>query len=199
MRLYTRTGDDGTTGMFGGGRVPKDHPRIEACGNVDELNAAIGLVIAAIDGTGGAAASSKGKDAISSILKQLQPRLFDLGADLATPLGTAHEGKTVRIGRDHITQAEQWIDQIDDGNDPMKAFVMPGGTELAARLHLARTICRRAERSMIPLLNADEPMSPDALKFINRVSDLLFAMARLANKHAGVPDVKWEPHTQSSH
>lgn len=186
MPLYTRTGDDGSTGLFGGGRVGKDHPRIEAYGTVDELNSAIGLAAAACD------PRRPVHKSMLDIFKQLQSRLFDIGADLATPRGSKHESKISRINADHIAESERWIDQIDGGNDPMKTFVLPGGTELAARLHLARTICRRAERLMVALGRA-EPVTPEAIIYINRVSDLLFAMARRANKDAGVPDVPWIP------
>jgi cob(I)alamin adenosyltransferase len=193
-RLYTRSGDDGTTGLFGGGRVPKDHPRVEAYGCVDELNAAIGLAAAEIGHLRETAsdASTGFLDLLQHIFADLQSRLFDIGADLATPEGAKHEAKIVRIGDAHVTEVEGWIDEIDSGNLPMKSFVMPGGTELAARLHVARTICRRAERAMIHLRHA-EPVSEGAIVYINRVSDLLFAMARRANKEAGVADVPWTP------
>jgi cob(I)alamin adenosyltransferase len=198
-RLYTRSGDDGTTGLFGGGRVPKDHPRVEAYGCVDELNAAIGLAAAEV-GRLRETARGNGRaffDLLLHVFADLQSRLFDIGADLATPEGAKHEAKIMRIGDEHVAEVEGWIDEIDSGNLPMKSFVMPGGTELAARLHLARTICRRAERAMIHLRHA-EPVSAGgvsegAIVYINRVSDLLFAMARRANKEAGVADVPWTP------
>jgi cob(I)alamin adenosyltransferase len=129
-------------------------------------------------------------DLARQILAQLPSRLFDIGADLATPGGSKHESKVMRINNAHIAEAERWIDEVDAGNAPMKSFVLPGGTELAARLHLARTICRRAERSMVRLQQG-EPITPAALIYINRVADLLFAMARRANADAAVPDVPW--------
>lgn len=186
MKLYTKTGDDGTTGLFGGQRVSKDHPRVEAYGTVDELNAAIGLAAAACDLRRSLHAR------LLEIFAQLQSRLFDIGADLATPEGDKHEKKIQRIGEHHVEEAERWIDEIDDGNSPMKSFVMPGGTELASRLHVARTVCRRAERLMVGLSHA-EPISAAAIVYVNRVSDLLFAMARRVNKDAGVADVPWVP------
>ena len=219
MKLYTRTGDDGTTGLFGGQRVPKDHPRVAAYGDIDELNAALGLVASEVSRlmeTSGKSrltsrqlppnrpdASSARKAGVDSapdsfahraheILTQLQSRLFDIGADLATPGGSKHESKVMRINDAHILEAERWIDEVDAGNAPMKSFVLPGGTELAARLHMARTICRRAERAMVHLQRS-ESITPAAMIYINRVADLLFAMARRANTDAGVPDVPWMP------
>jgi cob(I)alamin adenosyltransferase len=193
-RLYTRSGDDGTTGLYGSGRVNKDHPRVEAYGAVDELNAAIGLAAAEVDRVRNTAAGKTRTllDLLGHIFADLQSRLFDIGADLATPEGAKHEAKILRIGDEQVAEVERWIDEIDAGSPPMKSFVMPGGTELAARLHLARTICRRAERAMIHLRNS-EPVSPGAIVYVNRVSDMLFAMARRANKEAGVDDVPWTP------
>lgn len=186
MKLYTRTGDDGTTGLFGGGRVSKDHPRVEAYGTVDELNASIGAAAAACD------PAIPLHQRMLIIFRELQSRLFDIGADLATPQGNKHEAKILRMTDQHIAEVEQWIDEIDAGNTPMKHFVLPGGTELAARLHLARTICRRAERKMVRLSHS-ESVNADAIVYVNRVSDLLFAMARRANREANVPDVPWTP------
>jgi len=184
--LYTRSGDDGTTGLFGGGRVPKDSPRVTAYGTVDEMNAALGLAAAALDDTRPLHVR------LAEIIAQLQSRLFDIGADLATPEGNKHESKIARIEQSHVREAEQWIDEIDDANAPMTHFIMPGGTDLAARLHLARVICRRAERCMVTLSHA-ENVSVHAIVYVNRVSDLLFAMARAANRDADVADVPWIP------
>jgi cob(I)alamin adenosyltransferase len=186
MKLYTRTGDDGTTGLFGGQRVSKDHPRVAAYGTVDELNATLGLAAAACD------PQRPLHTSLLDIFAQLQSRLFDIGADLATPEGAKHESKITRITDEHVKEVERWIDEIDGGNKPMKSFIMPGGTELAARLHLARTVCRRAERSMIALSHT-EPVGDGAVVYVNRVSDLLFAMARRVNREAGVEDVPWVP------
>jgi len=196
MKLYTRTGDDGTTGLFGGGRVSKDHPRVEAYGTVDELNAAIGLAAACVADVQRSKTTTGGMANLATLLLQifseLQSRLFDIGADLATPEGSKQEAKILRISEEHVAEAEKWIDEIDGGNAPMKSFVLPGGSELAARLHVARTVCRRAERLMIHL-NHSEPVSPGAIVYVNRVSDLLFAMARRVNKELGVSDVPWVP------
>lgn len=196
MKLYTRTGDDGTTGLFGGGRVSKDHPRVEAYGTVDELNAALGLAAACVADLHRSRTSTTDMVILASLLlsifSELQSRLFDIGADLATPEGSKQEAKILRISEEHVAEAERWIDEIDGGNAPMKSFVLPGGSELAARLHLARTVCRRAERLMIHLSHS-EPVSAGAIVYINRVSDLLFAMARRVNKELGAPDVPWVP------
>lgn len=186
MKLYTRTGDDGTTGLFGGQRVSKDHPRVAAYGTVDELNACIGLAAAVCN------ANDELHRQFLNIFSELQSRLFDIGADLATPEGDKHEAKVLRISEEHVQEVEKWIDAIDAGNEKMKSFVLPGGSDLAARLHLARTVCRRAERMMITVGHS-EPVSDGAVVYVNRVSDLLFAMARRANVHANVADVPWVP------
>jgi len=186
MKLYTRTGDDGTTGLFSGARVSKDHPRIEAYGTVDELNSTLGLAAAACD------VERPFEKRLHEIIGQLQSRLFDIGADLATPEGSRNEAKIVRVDATQVAEAEQFIDEIDGANPPMRHFVMPGGTELAARLHLARTVCRRAERLMITLSHT-EPVGSPAIHYVNRVSDLLFAAARRANHERGVADIPWLP------
>lgn len=186
MKLYTRTGDDGTTALFGGQRVSKDHPRVAAYGTVDELNACLGLAAAACDADNALHAE------FLTIFAELQSRLFDIGADLATPEGDKHEAKVMRITDEHVREVEKWIDAMEQGNAAMKSFVLPGGSELAARLHLARTVCRRAERMMITL-GHNEPVSDGAAVYVNRVSDLLFAMARRANADTNVPDVPWVP------
>ncbi len=191
MKLYTRTGDDGSTGLFGGGRVQKDHPRVEAYGNVDELNACIGWVRAIPAPAAGPVAGTPFFKRLSEILAQLQSRLFDLGADLATPPDSKHEDKVKRMTAAHVVEAEGWIDEVDAENSPIEVFILPGGTELAARLHIARTVCRRAERSMVHLAEA-ESVNPHTITYVNRISDMLFAMARRANKEAGVADVAWQ-------
>ena len=159
--------------------------RVEAYGSVDELNAQIGLAAAAPPPPGDFA------DLLAEILTALQNRLFDLGADLATPHDSPHASKVRRVKESDVTQAEGWIDAVEAGNDPMDQFVLPGGTELAARLHAARTACRRAERRVVNLSRSG-PVNEHAVKLLNRVGDLLFALARRANKAAGVPDVPWE-------
>lgn len=181
MKIYTRTGDDGDTALFGGGRVPKAHARVEAYGTVDELNAVIGLAIAQTD-----------DEQIRTRLQTVQHDLFSLGADLATP--PPRDGRrrpsTPELPVDRVAEMEAWIDEADDELAPLKAFVLPGGTAGAAALHLARTVCRRAEREVVRLASA-EPVSEAVVPYLNRLSDLMFTFARLENHRAGVPDVEW--------
>ena len=193
MKLYTRTGDDGQTGLFGGDRVSKHHPRVEAYGSVDELNAALGVVASGLK----ACSDEVFAQLLGDMIPQIQSRLFDIGADLATPRGSKHEAKIVRIGAGPVQEMEEWIDAIDARNDPMTTFVLPGGTELAARLHLARTVCRRAERCMVSLSEHDD-VTAEAIIYINRLSDMLFAAARAANKVEGHPDTPWIPERPES-
>ena len=186
MKLYTRTGDDGTTGLFSGARVSKDHPRIEAYGTVDELNAVLGLVLSACD------RGHSFERRMHEVISALQSRLFDIGADLATPEGAKQQSRIHRIDDGDVTEAEGWIDEMDSANLPLRTFVMPAGTELAARLHLARTVCRRAERAIISL-GSIEPVGDPLLRYMNRLSDLFFAMARRANHERNIPDAPWTP------
>ncbi len=186
MDLYTRRGDDGSIDFFGGERTGKDHPRVEAYGTVDELNAWLGLAVTACDG----ARPLHGR--LAAILGEIQSRLFDVGADLATPADTPHRDKVPAVTADHVTEVERWIDEIDGGNQPMKNFVLPGGTALAARLHVARTVCRRAERRIV-VLTRMAVINPETVRYVNRLSDLFFAMARRSNADAELPDVPWVP------
>ncbi len=178
MKLYTKTGDDGSTGLIGGARVPKDDLRVAAYGEVDEANAAIGLA---------AVACSAGP--IAAQLCVIQETLFTVGAELANP---GSRVKTPAVGAAHITQLERWIDEACAAVAPLENFVLPGGSEAAARLHLARTTCRRAERLTVTLARS-QPVDALVIVYLNRLSDLLFAQARLANHLAGVPDVPWRP------
>ena len=177
MKIYTKTGDDGDTGLFGGPRVRKDHPRIEAYGTVDELNAVLGL----------ARTQSLPTD-VDVLLERVQNELFDLGAELATPEPTKF-GMTA-IGDEQSSRLETAIDQYEAELEPLKQFILPGGTPLAAQLHLARTVCRRAERRVTAL---SEHVSVDAriVKYLNRLADLLFVAARWANHRAGVTETTW--------
>ncbi|MCH2147672.1 MAG: cob(I)yrinic acid a,c-diamide adenosyltransferase [Phycisphaerales bacterium] len=168
MPLYTKTGDDGSTGLFGGGRILKNDVRMHAVGDVDETNAAIGSVH-------------------DESLNPLQSLLFDVGADLATPVDNEH---VRRIDEEDIASLEAWIDKADSQNDKLNAFVLPGGSTRAASLHLARAVCRRAERSIVSL-HRQGGCSLHILILINRLSDLLFALARLANKEEGIQDTPW--------
>ena len=189
MKLYTRRGDKGQTDLFGGQRVPKHHLRVEAYGTVDELNACVGLALVH--------AQSAGPASVARPLETIQSRLFEIGADLATPREAAavndeaDEGAMVpRVNPEQIEELEGWIDASSEAAAPMKTFVLPGGTELSARLHVARTVCRRAERLVVHLAE-HEPVGDRVGIYLNRLSDLLFAMAREANAAAGVPDVPW--------
>lgn len=181
MRLYTRSGDDGTTGLFGGQRVSKDHPRVVAYGEADALNAALGCAVAICD-----------EPSLTRVLEMLQDGCFRLGADLATPPGSAHEDKVRRITGEDVEVMERSIDEVDGANVPLKTFILPGGGTLAARLHVARSEARRCERAMVALA-ASEPdsVSDTALQWVNRCSDLLFALARAANRLAGVEETPW--------
>ena len=179
-RIYTRTGDDGTTGLVDGSRLPKHHARLEAVGAVDEANCAIGLAIRDCDG------------AIAAYLERIQNDLFDLGADLATPgEDFAPSDMSLRMVAAQTDWLEQRIDAENAQLAPLTSFVLPGGSEAAARLHLARTAARRAERA-ITALAEQAPVNPQALAYINRLSDYLFVLARLAND-GGAGDVLWVP------
>lgn len=179
MKIYTRTGDDGKTGLLGPGRVDKDCPRIEAYGTVDELNAAIGL------------ARSLGlRSDDDMLLAAVQDDLFSVGAALADPdpAGKFHAAITAA----KIRRLEEAIDALVAELPPLDKFILPGGTHAAAQLHVARTICRRAERRVIRLSHIDgEHVSPEAIVYLNRLSDFLFVLGRAANKHMGVADVPW--------
>ncbi len=180
MKIYTKTGDDGETGLFAGPRVRKDDPRIEAYGTVDELNAVLGLLRCASP-----------PSEIDKLLARVQNDLFDLGAELATPDPKSRGTNLVR--QQHVDSLEKAIDQFEANLAPLKTFILPGGTPAAAWLHLARTVCRRAERRVVTL--SDDPnanLSPLVVIYLNRLSDLLFVLARAANQAAGVSDVKWE-------
>ena len=176
MKLYTRGGDQGETGLYGGARTSKTDSRIHAIGEVDETNASLGLAISTCE-----------PGELNDQLLALQCKLFDLGADLAT----VDPGQPRRIEQSHIDQLEKDIDAACDQLPAMKHFILPGGCELAARLHLVRTVCRRAERACVVLMNEDENISHGVI-YLNRLSDLLFALARLANQQAGVQDVPWQ-------
>ncbi|MGE0351622.1 MAG: cob(I)yrinic acid a,c-diamide adenosyltransferase [Gemmatimonadales bacterium] len=181
MKIYTRTGDSGETGLFGGGRVPKDHPRVAAYGDVDELNSAIGVVRATAP-----------EDTFDPLLQSIQRDLFSIGGHLATPdpekVRKALEKAELSPAR--IEEFERAIDEMDRELPPLRAFVLPAGTPRATALHLARTVCRRAERSVVRLAR-EAPVPELFLVYLNRLSDLLFALARLANHRDGSGDVTW--------
>ena len=179
MKIYTKTGDNGTTGLLGGTRVPKDHLRVAAYGDVDELNALLGLVKAQADGS------------LARLLGQIQRDLFALGAQLADPTARVARRKAkATVGAAHTRRLERAIDKAEAGLPALTAFILPGGTSLGAHLHLARTVCRRAERAVITL-NRDTPLDPRLLEYVNRLSDLLFVLARAANHAAGQGEDRW--------
>lgn len=177
MKIYTKTGDEGETGLWGGQRVPKDSVRVAAYGTVDECNAAIGL----------ARASGLPED-LDSDLERVQNQLFVLGADLATP---GDKARIERVSEEEVAFVEQAIDRIDGELPAMRQFILPGGTGAAAALHLARTICRRAERECVTLQRSEE-VNPQVAIYLNRLSDFLFVAARLANQRAGHEDIPWD-------
>lgn len=178
MKIYTKSGDDGTSGLLGEERRPKADPIFDALGSIDELNACLGL------------ACNEAYAELSVRLQEIQSRLFDLGAELAQVNKTGREIRSVET--EDVTELEADIDRSDSEVAPLRNFVLPGGTELAARLHLARTVCRRAEREVLRLAQGTE-IRREPLIYLNRLSDWLFAMARLANARANVPDQIWHP------
>lgn len=181
FRIYTRTGDKGQTGLFGGGRVRKDDPRVEAYGEVDELNAALGTAESAID-----------DPQLKTWIRQIQHELFVLGGELATPDPDAPKKQLIPLGDEQIQAMEALIDQIDAELLPLKHFILPGGHPGSAHLHLARTICRRTERRVLTFSDT-APVRPELIRYLNRLSDLLFVMARLVNHRAGQAEPIWDP------
>lgn len=182
MKIYTKTGDSGETGLWGGLRVAKDSLRVQAYGTVDECNAAIGVARAQAPDPG-----------LDQLLAQIQDHLFVVGADLATP---GESTAIPRVGPAEIAFIEQSIDALEGELEPLRQFVLPGGCASAAYLHLARTVCRRAERWVVTL-SREEPVNSDVQVYLNRLSDFLFVAARAANQRAGVPDVPWKSPRQS--
>jgi cob(I)alamin adenosyltransferase len=172
-KIYTRTGDDGTTGLGDGTRVAKDSPRVEAYGTVDELNSVVGLLLA----------YELPKD-IRDCLTQVQHRLFDLGGELCIP---GHQA----MNDEDVGALELILDKLNDKLTPLKEFILPGGSAAAAVCHVARTVCRRAERRVVALAQTEAVAAP-VLRYLNRLSDLLFVMARVLNQRAGASDVLWQ-------
>ncbi len=181
MKIYTRKGDTGQTSLFGGGRLSKDHPRVEAYGDVDELNAAVGL-----------ARCIESLPRIDEVLTPIQRDLFAIGSLLATPdleKMRKHMEKA-RIDEERIAELERAIDQADMELEPLRNFILPGGTPKAAALHVARTVCRRAERRVVHLAQ-DIELPALVITYLNRLSDLLFTLSRLANHQGGTGEVTW--------
>jgi len=192
MKLYTRTGDDGSTSLFDGTRVEKDHPRVTAYGAVDETNAALGMAIAVLSAADAPAALRS----LGERLLQVQRELFEVGSDLATPIDSTRRDRVPAISMEQVTRLEGWIDEAVAAVRPLKNFILPGGSEAAARLHAARTIARRAEREVITLARS-EAVGPAVIPYLNRLNDLLFAWARVANHELSVEDVEWIPPRKS--
>jgi cob(I)alamin adenosyltransferase len=172
-KIYTRTGDDGTTGLGNGSRTEKDGKRVEAIGAVDELNSAVGMVL-----------TTELPQNVREILLQIQHELFDLGGELSMP-----GYDFIKI--EHVDQLEQWLDELNENLAPLKEFILPGGTDAAATSHFARAVCRRAERRVLTL-SRYEDVGDVALMYLNRLSDLLFVVARFVNKQRGCGDVLWQ-------
>ena len=184
MKIYTRQGDKGETSLFGGQRVDKDHQRVEAYGTVDELNCVLGLAISTLP--------LEMRDWHPALVA-VQSDCFVIGAMLATPeTGAAAPRHIPRLDERRITELEDAIDALDDELIALAAFILPGGSPLAATFHLARSVCRRAERHVVSLAH-DADIEPVVIKYLNRLSDLLFMLARAANARQGVPDVEWHP------
>ena len=181
MKIYTKKGDSGQTSLFGGKRVPKNAKRIEAYGTTDELNSILGVVTSYnIDKT------------TADLLNTIQKQLFVLGADLATPI--SKKVRIDRIGEEEITFLEQSIDSLEESLEPLQRFILPGGSHAGAQLHVARTVCRRAERLTVECAETEE-ISALCVQYLNRLSDFLFVLARYENKKAGKEETQWLPGT----
>lgn len=178
MRVYTRTGDDGTTGLGSGRRVDKDSLRLEAYGSLDELSSSIGVALAASP-----------VPRLSGDLERIQEELFVLGADLSVPENEKKDS-SLRLAGDRIEPLESLMDELSSELEPLKNFILPGGSMAAAQLHVARTVCRRAERLVVTLSREEEIGTP-CLRYLNRLSDALFVMARYENHLRGIGDIKW--------
>ena len=178
MKIYTKVGDGGDTFLFGGAKVRKDHPRVRAYGDVDELNAVLGL------------AAAQAVPSLRPSIVFVQEELFILGADLSAPWRAKTPKPVPRIGSDHIRRLEREIDVCSDRLPPLKNFILPGGSEIGASLHMARAVCRRAERSLTPLLKRDRTLT-HAQIYLNRLSDYLFVLARTASRLSRQPEKIW--------
>lgn len=183
MKIYTKTGDQGETGLFGADRIAKDHVRIHAYGTVDETNAVLGVVAAKLT-------QMPELGVLSDLVLQIQHDLFVIGGDLATPEATPYP--VPRISDAEVAVLEAWIDRFDAELPPLKHFILPGGHPVAADLHVARTVCRRAERAAVSLMHL-ENMNPAVLHYLNRLSDLCFVLSRWVNQATQNPEVRWQP------
>ncbi|MDI6780022.1 MAG: cob(I)yrinic acid a,c-diamide adenosyltransferase [Bacteroidota bacterium] len=179
MKIYTKTGDKGETSLFGGKRVSKDDLCVETYGTVDELNSVVGIC-----------RTLNPPKKVDQLLYSIQNQLFTLGADLATPLSQKLKQEIPRISKGDIAFLEKSIDDLETTNEPLQAFILPGGSHLAAHLHLARTVCRRAERSVVKL-SRKEKIGKHIVVYLNRLSDFLFVLARWMNKNQNIAEIKW--------
>lgn len=186
-RVYTRAGDKGDTALVGGRRVPKDSPRIEAYGTIDELNSIVGLARAF---NAEQRKPSKKSNWLDEVLRRLQNELFDLGSELATPAESYYEGM-FRVGAEQVTALERLMDECQRELTPLKSFVLPGGGRVGGFLHQARTVCRRAERRVLELSRVED-IGEWPLKYVNRLSDLLFVLSRWVGKHLGETEYLWQ-------
>ena len=186
-RVYTRTGDDGTTALVGGTRVPKDSRRIAAYGTIDELNASLGLARVFNEER---LAEGEGHQWLDDVLRRLQNELFDLGSELATPEDAVYEGM-FRFSEQEVKALERLMDQCQKELEPLKSFILPGGGRIGGFLHQCRTLCRRAEREILAL-SREEPINPCTLKYVNRLSDVFFVLARWVGKRLGEKEYLWE-------
>ena len=180
MKIYTKTGDGGETGLFGGARVSKASLRVEAYGEVDELNSSVGWARVTVDDA-----------ALDALLNQIQNDLFEVGAELGSTAERKQKSAMPLIDEAQVEALERAIDRYEEGPPPLTSFVLPGGSESAARFHVARCVCRRAERSLVAL-GAEDAVRGELFRYLNRLSDLLFVLARHANHEAGVADIPWK-------
>jgi cob(I)alamin adenosyltransferase len=181
VKIYTKTGDRGETSLFAGGRVRKDSPRVEAYGTVDELNACLGMACAQLP-----------EGDVLECLRRIQIELFDLGADLATPVTAVTRKEIPRAREAQTLRLEEWIDQYEEELPPLTRFILPSGALAGATLHFARTVCRRAERQVVTLEQVEQ-VNPEIIRYLNRLSDLLFVLARLVNQRSQMPEMTWDP------
>jgi cob(I)alamin adenosyltransferase len=189
MKIYTKTGDDGSTGLFGGARVSKDDLRVEAYGAADELNTCLGMARAALRDE----PADDRRQALDRILERLQEDLFVLGADLASPRGDAKPASYLpRLETAAVVRLEGWIDEHDGQIPALQNFILPGGSRCGSTLHHARAVCRRAERAAVTLAR-QTPLGPEPVQYLNRLGDLLFVLARYANSLSGVAETEWAP------
>ncbi len=184
MKIYTKKGDDGTTSLYGGKRVVKHAGRIETFGSVDELNAILGVGLTYVESR-----------EVANCIREIQHQLFVLGADIATPPDS--EARIDRIAEHHIERLESMIDKLDETLEPLKHFILPGGSRAGATLHQARTVCRRAERMLVSC-RLEESLSIQTLIYLNRLSDLLFVLARVENRESNVTETPWKPERRHS-